>query len=62
MNAQIYSALLRENLPTMFDNNPIEPRQIWWQQNGAPPHSSIGRSNNFILCLKNYVNEIDIVS
>lgn len=52
MNAQIYSTFLRENLPTMFDNNPIQPQQIWWQQDGAPPHNSIGRSNNLFCVLK----------
>lgn len=45
LNGPVYSALLRDNLPIMFDHIDIAQDDIWWQQDGAPAHNTIGATH-----------------
>lgn len=39
LNGKLYAGFLRRVLPRLLEDNPIDLQNMWWQQDGAPPHS-----------------------
>lgn len=50
LNGERYLNFLRNVLPGLLANNPIQRRYMWWQQDGAPPHNTVAVQQ----CLNEY--------
>ena len=39
LNGERYLQLLQNTLPPLLENLDVAPEEMWWQQDGAPPHN-----------------------